>query len=183
MIDALRDIDEMLLFFVQTNMQSPFLDKVMLLATKAGDRGLIWIIISVGLLFVKKTRRAGMISLCALLISTLLGELFLKNIIQRPRPYDSFPLVELLIEKSTRYSFPSGHTASSFALVYVFKRYIKSCSPYILILAVFISFSRIYLFMHYPLDVAGGVILGIFSGWSASRLFEKAISKERQRGS
>ena len=62
------------------------------------------------------------------------------------------------------YSFPSGHTASSFAAATVFIRTDMRLTSLIVVIAVLISFSRLYLRVHYLSDVIGGVILGVFSG-------------------
>lgn len=159
-----RSLDHIILFYIQTNLHTPVLDRIMILATAAGDNGLIWILLSLLFLINKKTRHIGITVLIALILSTVLGEGLVKNIIQRPRPYAEFPWVHLLIGESSTYSFPSGHTTSSFAVAYVLSRYFKRFSPVIWITAILIAFSRLYLFMHYPSDLAAGVILGLICG-------------------
>ena len=61
-----------------------------------------------------------------------MGEGLLKHIVQRPRPYADFPWVHLLVDKSTIYSFPSGHTTSSVAAAYVLSKYFKKYAPFYL---------------------------------------------------
>lgn len=176
MIAFLSSVDQTILFFIQTNFHFPILDKIMILATVAGDKGLIWIVLSLLLLINKRTRGIGVATLIALTLSTIMGEGLLKHIVQRPRPYADFPWVHLLVDKSTAYSFPSGHTTSSVAAAYVLSKYIKKFAPLIWMAAAAIAFSRLYLFMHYPSDIVAGVVLGLICGKAASFLFEYKIS-------
>jgi len=176
MITFLSSIDQTILFFIQTNLHFPILDKIMILATATGDKGLIWILLSFLLLINKKTRNIGIITLVALTLSTIMGEGLLKHIVQKPRPYADFPLVHLLVDKSTPYSFPSGHTTASFAAAYVLSKYLKKFSPVIWIAAIAIAFSRLYLFMHYPSDIVAGVVLGSICGKAAAYFYEHQIN-------
>lgn len=178
-ITFLYDLDKSILFFIQTNLHSPLVDDIMIFATHAGDKGLIWLLLVCVLLINSKYRYVGVMGLVALALNALIGEEILKNIIQRPRPYDEFPLVDLLIGKYRTFSFPSGHTASSFAAAYILSRYLKRFSLVFWSMAVMISFSRLYLFMHYPSDVLGGVVLGLFCGVLVSYYYETKIKDGR----
>ncbi len=172
MFTYLYDLDKGILFFIHTYLHFPFLDKFMILATHAGDKGLVWLLIVAVLLFNRKYRYVGVLTLVALALNALIGEQFLKYIFQRPRPYTDFPFVDLLVGKYRTFSFPSGHTASSFAAAFILSKYLKKYSLVFWSMAVVISFSRVYLFMHYPSDVLGGIILGLFCGVLVSYLFE-----------
>lgn len=175
MITFFSNIDQTVLFYIQSNLHSPLLDKIMILASAAGDYGLIWIFLSLLLLINRKTRKIGITALIALILSTILGEGLVKNIIQRPRPYTEFPWVHLLIDESTAYAFPSGHTTSSFAVAYVLSNYLKRLSPIIWMVALLIAFSRLYLFMHYPSDLVAGIVLGLICGRVATYLYDLEV--------
>lgn len=164
MIGFINNLDKKIIFFINDNFHFPILDKLMIFTTALGDKGLIWIIIALMLLLNKKTRYIGVITIASLILSTVLGEGIIKHLLQRQRPYVDFPWVRLMVDKSTIYSFPSGHTTSSFAAAYVLSKYLKKYSPVFWILACMIAFSRVYLFMHYPTDVMAGVILGLICG-------------------
>ena len=101
--------------------------------------------------------------LAVLAITFLVGDVVLKNWIQRPRPFQEMP-VELLIPPPESFSFPSGHTSSSFAAASVIYRVRKSWGIAAFILAVLIGFSRLFLFVHYPTDVLAGAVLGLLVG-------------------
>lgn len=165
MFDLIINIDKSILSFIAEYIHNPFLDRIMPFITKLGNAGLIWIIISIIFIGNKKYRKAGILALCSLMIGFLLGEVLLKNIIARPRPFVGMPNIELLIPKPSTYSFPSGHTTSSFAAVGAFAKMIdnKRVMIPLIVLAFLIAFSRLYLMVHYPSDVLGGIVLGLIS--------------------
>lgn len=175
MITIVNNLDLNILFFIQSTLHYPILDKIMIVSTQLGDKGLIWIGLSFVLLTNRKTRTAGILSLTALVLSTIVGEGILKHLFQRERPYVDFPWVHLLVGKSTSFSFPSGHTTSSFAVAYVLSRVLKKHSYIFWAFAILIAFSRLYLFMHYPTDVIAGIIVGLACGKITISLFENKM--------
>ena len=148
------------------NLRTPIGDVVVPLITRLGDAGIIWIILTLLLLIIPKTRKTGVIMMAALLADLLLCNVLIKNLVARTRPFDVNTTVKLLVEKPRDYSFPSGHTAASFASVtalYLAKE--KKLWKIALVLAVLIALSRLYLYVHYPTDIIGGVIFGSLSGY------------------
>ena len=139
--------------------------------TSAGNLGIIWIVISVLLMTKKDYRVLGQTILIALVITTIIGEGIIKNIVKRKRPFYGDDDKELLISRPITYSFPSGHTASSFAVAAVFIKTDNAASLEIILLACLIAFSRIYLGVHYPSDVIGGGIIGALCGLITVILF------------
>lgn len=156
-------IDSNILFFIQNHIQNPILNPIMIFFTRLANGGFVWIFISGILLIKKKYRKIGLLILCALIINTILGEVFLKHLIQRPRPFDTLKGLNIIIEKPTSFSFPSGHTSSAFACAFMLGYFFKEYRWHFYILASIIGFSRVYLLVHYPSDVICGVILGYFS--------------------
>lgn len=141
----------------------PILDKIMLFFTHLGEIGFIWILIGVGLLFSKKYRKYGIILLLGLLSGLLVGNVFLKNIVARPRP-SWLQEMALLIKNPTDYSFPSGHTLSSFIAATILTLTNRKWGYWAIPLASLIAFSRLYLYVHFPSDVLFGMVLGIILG-------------------
>lgn len=85
----------------------------------------------------------------------------LKNLIRRVRPYEVISGLTALIEKQHDFSFPSGHTASSFAVaIILYQELPKKYGCIAIVLAILIAFSRLYLGVHYPSDVIAGAISG-----------------------
>lgn len=165
--------DISILKFINDHMHTGILDKIMPIITKLGDVGIIWFVISIALIISKKYRRVGWVCILSLFISSLIGEVFLKHVIQRTRPFNIVPGISLLVKKPITTSFPSGHTTASFAVAYVISKTIKKFKPYVIILAVLIAFSRLYLFVHYPTDVLSGIVIGLVSGMLAVRFAVK----------
>ncbi|NLL77504.1 MAG: phosphatase PAP2 family protein [Clostridiales bacterium] len=99
--------------------------------------------------------------LLSLLAAFLLGNIMLKNLVERSRPCWIYPEVGLLIRIPRDYSFPSGHSMVGFAGATAVWKMNKGWGVAALILAGSIAFSRLYLFVHWPSDVLIGSIIGI----------------------
>lgn len=165
--------------FLQT-IHTPLLDKILAFITSLGNAGIIWIVLAVVLLILPKTRKTGIIVVAALLADLVLCNLILKNLVARVRPYDVNTAIAILIKKPLDFSFPSGHTAASFAaMTALFLAKMKKAWIAALVLAVLIAFSRLYFYVHYPTDVLGGAVVGILSGIIGYAIVEK-IDKRRR---
>ena len=147
-----------------------FGDQIFPLISSFGNGGIGWIILSVLLLFFPKTRKAGIAMGIALIFCLLIGNVTLKPLINRARPYSYFPEMTLLIPPLSDGSFPSGHTFASFAASTALFLHHKKSGMAALILASVIAFSRLYLYVHFPSDVLAGIILGIASGFTAYKM-------------
>ncbi len=168
-----------ILNFIQEYLRTPWLDCIVPFITRLGDKGMIWIILAVILLVLPKTRKTGAAVAIALVLETLCCNVILKPLVGRIRPYDVNTAVSLLITAPKDYSFPSGHTAASFAAISaLFFRKNQLWIP-ALILGMAIAFSRIYLYVHYPSDVLAGILLGMMTGWIGSMLVKIYTDKER----
>ncbi len=177
-MDGVNFFDGGVMAFVQANFHNPVTDAVFPVITFFGEGGLFWIALSLALLCFKRTRRCGVCALSAIALGFLFGELILKNIVCRPRPYQAFPeYTALLLPVPGGYSFPSGHTCSSFAVAAVYFRFSKKWGAAALVLAALIGFSRIFLFFHWPTDVLCGAVLGVgaalFVTWAVPKLEDR----------
>ena len=140
----------------------------MILLTRLGDLGMVWIFIGLVLMICPSSRKLGKLVLIALLLNFIICNLILKPTFSRVRPFEINDTINMIIKKPKDYSFPSGHTSASFTVVfglyYGFKtkgfRYARYLFYPSLVLAVLISFSRMYLYVHYPSDIIAGVVLG-----------------------
>lgn len=152
----------------------PFLDWLMKWVSFLGNAGWFWIVLTVILLMLPRYRDTGIKMAAALILCLLVGNVVLKPLIARVRPYDVSTMIELLIERLDDYSFPSGHTYSSFAAACVLVRQSRRLGIPALIVAFLIAFSRLYLYVHYPTDVIAGMLLGAatasFSVWLVDRV-------------
>ena len=167
------------------NLRTPIGDVVVPLITRLGDAGIIWIILTVLLLIIPKTRKTGVIMMAALLADVLLCNVFIKNLVARTRPFDVNTAVQLLVAKPRDYSFPSGHTSASFAAACALVRTLpQKWGTVCMILAGVIALSRLYVGVHYPSDVLGGMVVGIFAGWAGWKLMQMLmLQMEKKRRS
>lgn len=177
MIDFLYGIDKAIVDFIHYGLKNSAFDFLMPKITFLGDSGLIWIIISLLLMFTKKYRKIGFTCALGLIFSLLFTDLSIKQWVQRPRPITMYPIENPLIKTPTSYSFPSGHTSSSFAAAWVLYRIMDKYKLWYLVLAALISFSRMYLYVHYLSDIVGGIVIGIISATLAMVIINKLTDK------
>lgn len=153
-----------ILDWIQAHLQSGFMDKFMPFITKFGDHGLFWMIVAAVLFIFPKTRKTGLGMAIAMMIGLLVCNVTLKPLVGRIRPYDLQAelgiTIQLLGERMHDFSFPSGHTIASFEAAVVMLKNSKKLGIPAMILAVLITFSRLYLYVHYPTDVIASIILG-----------------------
>ena len=158
-----------ILYAIQS-IRTPFLDKVMAFLSTLGNAGALWIVIGVVLCISKKYRRGGMQMLSAELLSFIVGNLIIKNMVDRLRPCQIDETVSLIVKIPFDSSFPSGHTlngiTAAVTLMFIDKR---MGIP---------AFSRMYNFMHFPTDVLAGAVLGVVSAVFVNFLFKRAGKSE-----
>jgi undecaprenyl-diphosphatase len=147
--------------------------------TMLGDSDWIWIVIAILLLCFCAYRKAGITLATALLLEWGIVNLTLKPLFDRMRPFMLNPAVNLLITKPTDGSFPSGHTAAAFASAFVIYHFNKRWGVAAYTLAILIALSRLYLYVHFPTDVLGGMIIGTLVGLLAVLVVGK-VDRMRQ---
>ena len=160
MTAAVLAFDAEILRFVQESIRFPALTAVMRFFSTIGDMGLVWILLGLVLVCIRRTRRGGIDMLCALTVEFVLCDLVIKRLAARARPYLSLEWLELLVHEEASFSFPSGHSASSFACAAALTCAFGKKGALAFIPAALIALSRIYVGVHYPSDVLIGAVLG-----------------------
>lgn len=169
-----------ILNWIQENLRCGVLDAVMVPVSRICDHGEVWILLAAVLLAIPKTRKAGACLACGLLLDLLLCNLWLKPMIGRIRPFAAAPGITLLVPPPADASFPSGHTASSFAAVLALRTAGSPLWKPALALAAVIAASRLYLYVHWPTDILGGVLVGTLAGWLGVKLTKWAMKKRKK---
>ena len=164
---------ELQFLYALQELHHPILDKIMICITTLGNGGVFWICLGLVLAIVARTRKCGICMLLSMALTFVLGNLILKNVVARPRPFTIATEIVLKIPQPGEYSFPSGHTMNSFTAATTLFLFYKKPGILALILAVLIAFSRMYLFVHYPTDILAGMILGIVDALLIFRLTSK----------
>ena len=152
-----------ILNYIQT-LRTPIGDVLMPFISSLGNGGFVWIVLDIALIIIPKTRKAGIVVAFAIILDVLLCNGLLKPLVARIRPCNVVKNINMLIPIPKDFSFPSGHTAVAFAET---------------LLSLLIAFSRMYLYVHYPSDILGGVLLGVLVGKLAYDLGIKLGEKKK----
>lgn len=168
MISALDKFELTLLGALNSALSCPFADAVFKFITFTGNAGIIWIICAVAMMFFKKSRKCGFALALALVLCLIINNLALKNIFARLRPFQVDTSISLVIPPPSEYSFPSGHSLSSFASACVIWYYNgKRFGIPAAVWASLIGFSRLYFRVHFISDVVCGAVIGVGIGFLA----------------
>ncbi len=168
--------------------RNDLLDGFFSFITHFGDKGLFFIALGLILIIFSKTRKCGLTVAVALAIGVIVGNVILKNVVARIRPFDLYDVmngtkdyIDTIVKRPDDWSFPSGHTMAAFATATAVFGYYKKAGLALIIFAVIMGFSRFYLFVHYPTDIICGGILGIISAFIAIKLVNAFFARRERR--
>ncbi|MBD5506695.1 MAG: phosphatase PAP2 family protein [Lachnospiraceae bacterium] len=182
MLQFLSELDGGILLWIQEYLRNPVLTPIVKVITTLGNGGAIWILLTLLILMLPKTRKAGCMMMAALLGTLLINNILLKNLVARTRPYEVIEGLTYLVRRPSEFSFPSGHAGSSFAAAGVMLRRLpKRYGIPAFVLAVLIALSRLYVGVHYPSDVLFGVISGILISYAAEAVVERMWKRKKER--
>ena len=163
-METIYNFDFSILDWIQATLRCGFLDSFVVILNYVMTSGILWIAVGVIMLFFRKTRAAGIILLAALAAVFLLGDVLLKHIVSRPRPFTVNTDVVLLMKEPSGSSFPSTHSGLAAAATTVLLAKKRVLGVIALVLTICIAFSRLYLYFHFPTDVFCGLLLGVLCG-------------------
>lgn len=176
-MQAITTLDSNILNAMMQHFHTDALTVLMRIFSLLGEYGAVWIILAGVLMLRRSTRTAGILTLLALLIATIIGEFGIKLLVQRARPFVQFPemFTALTVTPPHGFSFPSSHTLSSFASAGALCVLHKRVGIPALVLAACIGVSRLYLCVHYPSDVAAGLVLGLAVGVAVALISKRVL--------
>ncbi|OUQ81139.1 phosphatase PAP2 family protein [Flavonifractor sp. An100] len=174
LIGILQNLDSAILLAIQ-EVRSSTLDPLMQAYTSLGNAGMVWIVLSAGMLCFKPTRKAGVLALVAMLLGLVCTNLILKPLVARDRPWLDVAGLIPLIEEPDPHSFPSGHTCAAFATAMIFWRALPETwigtKALVMCMAFLMGLSRLYVGVHYPSDVLAGALVGSSCAWTVWRIY------------
>ena len=153
---------------------TPIFDRIMVFVTGTGNMGTVWIIAALLMMVVEPDFKDAYTMLIALMLCIMIGNLAIKNIVRRQRPFFHKDY-KLLIKQPRDYSFPSGHTLSSFAAATVIFLTNPWCGVVAFIYASLIALSRLYLRVHFFTDVGFSMVLGLALGYFSNLLMQTGL--------
>lgn len=122
-----------------------------------------------------KARVTVLLAVVVLVLSDQISSHLLKPLISRQRPSHVLEGVRLLMGRGGRYSFPSSHAANVFAVWTLLTARYKRMGLYLLLIPLGVAYSRVYVGVHYPLDVVGGAILGVLCALGVLKVSELVV--------
>ena len=185
MIDKIVKIDKQIMVFLNKTISNPIFDYIMPIITNQNFLVFSGLIL-IGYLAYFGGKR-GRITIVVLLIAAGISDAICFQIIKpwvgRIRPsHEFYEYINLLVSKGGKYSFPSNHAANSFVFATVLSYFYDRSITFLYLLASTIAFSRVYVGVHYPLDIIFGSIIGYIISWIILSMWVIIKMRELKRG-
>ena len=185
MIDKIVKIDKQIMVFLNKTISNPIFDYIMPIITNQNFLVFSGLIL-IGYLAYFGGKR-GRITIVVLLIAAGISDAICFQIIKpwvgRIRPsHEFYEYINLLVSKGGKYSFPSNHAANSFVFATVLSYFYDRSRTFLYLLASTIAFSRVYVGVHYPLDIIFGSIIGYIISWIILSMWVIIKMRELKRG-
>ena len=175
MFQWLLSADGGVLLWIQDVLRCAVLDPVLMVYTQLGNAGILWIALSLLMLCWPRTRKAGFVSLIAMLLGLLCTNVALKHLVGRARPWLTVEGLIPLVAEHDPNSFPSGHTCAAFAAASAWcrtlpRRWMKVTA---VVMATLMGFSRLYVGVHFTSDVLACMAVRLFCDWLAWLIWKR----------
>lgn len=167
MLDFIQYIDTQLFYFINVICANPVTDYVMPFITDTKNWHIFFFIMWFAMVFNggKRGKIAAVMIIICVIISDQTSSNLIKNLVERVRPCNALQGVHLLVNCTGSFSFPSSHAVNHFAGAFVLSHFFREYRFAIYLGATLMGLSRIFVGVHYPFDVLGGMIIGTFIGF------------------
>ncbi len=167
MLPFLTKIDTQIFNLFNQQLTNPVFDWLMPFLTNLNHWKIPIVLVWLALLIWsgRKGRAAALLLIVTLVLSDQTSSALLKPLVHRIRPCHVVKTVRLLVGCSGSFSFPSSHATNSMAAARLFAGFYPRYRWYFYGLALTIAYTRVYVGVHYPLDVLAGAVLGFLVGW------------------
>jgi len=163
-VNILQNIDAAFFYFLNHTLANPVTDRLMPFITERENWFIFYVLI--WLYLVIKGGRKGQVAAILILIVILIADQFSNNVLkfyfQRTRPCHILSDVNLLINCSESFSFPSNHAVNNFAAAYLFSNFYPDMKKFLYTGAGIMALSRVMCGVHYPFDIFAGALIGMF---------------------
>ncbi len=178
MISWASSLDTALFHLINRAGENSFFDWFMPFMTDL--KNFTYVLAFLGVWILWKERKGGVIFLIFIALTLAMTDSFssrlLKEWVGRIRPCQILPGVRLLTDCNTSYSFPSSHAVNIFAAAYFLSQPFRRLTPVFYGIAAVVGYSRVYIGIHYPLDVMGGAAIGLLIAWPMRWLKDQALT-------
>lgn len=190
MVERINDLDLHLFRFFNWRIHNAFFDFVMPILTDLNKQRFVLVIVALAYVWMmikgsRQIRIALLLLIVTIACTDQLSSFVIKHMFERPRPCHVLQNVRLLVGCGSGFSFPSSHAVNNCAAAFVLAYFIPRGTWWFFGFAATVAFSRIYVGVHYPLDVLGGAIIGLMCGacvlWAYLGLEYLWFSKMRRR--
>jgi undecaprenyl-diphosphatase len=172
-------MDTALFHLINQDGQNSFFDWFMPFMTDL--KNFTYILVILGAYIVWRERKGGLVFLLFVGLTVAVTDSFssrlLKEWVGRIRPCQVLENVRLLTDCNTSYSFPSSHAVNIFAVAYFLSQMFRRLAPLFFAIAAVVGYSRVYMGIHYPLDVIGGAAIGLLIAWPMRRLKDWVLER------
>lgn len=177
MISFLVSLDVTLFRLINEGGQNSFFDWFMPFMTDL--KNFTYVLIAMGIWVVYRERSAGLVFLVLIGITLAITDQFsnhvLKECLGRIRPCRALMNVRMLTDCNTSYSFPSAHAVNIFAAAYFVSQPFRRLNFLWYAIAAVVAYSRVYIGIHYPMDVIGGAGIGLLVAWPMRRIKDEVV--------
>jgi undecaprenyl-diphosphatase len=166
-LDFLNSIDIALFHFINGSLCNLVFDFLMPFITDLNKQRIVLVFVAVILLWMlirgrRHVRITAILLIITIVVSDQLNSSVIKYWLERPRPCHSLQNVHLLVSCGSGFSFPSSHAVNNFAAALILAFFFPRTKWWFFGFAAIVAFSRVYVGVHYPSDVIGGAVIGLF---------------------